>query len=83
MRSHADIISSADDAAIASARGVSIHTVRSWKQRDSIPAEHWAGIATMRLATLEELATYAASKAKAGRSPFPDQSGGTTEAAAA
>lgn len=41
---------------IADQRAISIHTVRSWAQRNSIPAEHWAWFAAEGHATLEELA---------------------------
>lgn len=63
MTTHADIVKAAGTAEeVASRRGVSVHTVRSWIQRDSIPAEHWAGFAADRAATLKELAEIAASK---------------------
>ena len=45
---------------LAALRGVSVHTVRSWGQRGGIPAEHWATLEAERLATLKELAEYAA-----------------------
>jgi len=38
---------------------VSIHTVRSWMQRDSIPPEHWLALADAGLTTLDELALAA------------------------
>ncbi len=38
------------------ATGASTHTVRSWIQRDSIPAEHWKLFADNEWAKLEELA---------------------------
>jgi hypothetical protein len=41
---------------VAEATGASIHTVRSWVQRNSIPAEHWKLFADKGWATLEELA---------------------------
>lgn len=63
MQTHADIVKNAGTAdEVARARNVSIHTVRSWIQRDSIPAEHWAGFALDGKATLQELALAAASK---------------------
>lgn len=61
MRTHADIVKAAgSDTEVADARGVSIHTVRSWIQRDSIPPEHWAGLAGEDGKLLIELAQYAA-----------------------
>ena len=62
MRTHAEIVAQAGSTEeVALARGVSTHTVRSWVQRDSIPAEHWAAFASDGKATLAELAEYAAS----------------------
>jgi len=55
MRSHTDIIAAADCDQLATLRGVSIHTVRSWGQRNSIPSEHWADIVEAKMATLAEL----------------------------
>lgn len=63
MRTHADIIRSRPAAEVSTALGVSLHTVRSWAQRNSIPAEHWAGIRDLGIANLEELAEAAASRA--------------------
>jgi uncharacterized protein YjcR len=63
MRTHSQIVAAAGRAEeIAIRRGVSVHTVRSWAQRDSIPGEHWAGFAEDGHATLEELAVAAAAK---------------------
>lgn len=62
MRTHADIIRPAEVEALASALGVSVHTVRSWRQRDSIPAEHWKVLVGLGAATLDELADAAAAK---------------------
>lgn len=63
MTTHADIVRSAAKAeAVASACGVSVHTVRSWITRDSIPAEHWATFAAADWATLDVLADAAARK---------------------
>lgn len=59
MRTHSQIIAALKDDHVATERGVSIHTVRSWRQRDSIPAEHWNGFARAGWATLEELAAGA------------------------
>lgn len=56
MRDHADIVKAAGIEAVAEATGASIHTIRSWIQRESIPAEHWKLIADNGWTTLEELA---------------------------
>ncbi len=61
MRNHSDIVKQAGTPeAVAAACGVSVHTVRSWGQRNSIPSEHWAGFADAGWTTLEELASAAA-----------------------
>lgn len=61
MQTHSEIVKRAGPAEeVARARGVSIHTVRSWIKRDSIPAEHWLGFATTGVATLDDLAAAAA-----------------------
>jgi hypothetical protein len=63
MRTHSQIVVAAGKPGeLAMRRGVSVHTVRSWIQRDSIPGEHWAGFAADGHATLEELADAAASR---------------------
>jgi hypothetical protein len=56
MRDHPEIVKAAGIEAVAEATGASIHTVRSWIQRESIPAEHWKLFAEKAWATLEELA---------------------------
>lgn len=56
MRTHPDIVKSVGVEAVAEATTASIHTVRSWVQRESIPAEHWKLFAGRGWATLEELA---------------------------
>lgn len=56
MRTHSEIVADADCEKIAELRGASIHTVRSWGQRNSIPAEHWPAFVSAGAATLEELA---------------------------
>lgn len=56
MRNHADIVKTAGIDAVAVATGASVHTVRSWVQRDALPAEHWKLFADGGWATLEELA---------------------------
>lgn len=64
MRTHSDILRDAGTVEeIATRRGVSVPTVRSWIQRDSIPSEYWADFANENCGTLEELA--AAEKARA------------------
>lgn len=70
MVTHAQIIDNArhgdvkgTQAVHAALRGVeSIHTVRSWRQRDSIPAHRWKDVSDAGFATLEELAAAAASR---------------------
>jgi hypothetical protein len=65
MRTHADIVAAADCDKIAGLRGASIHTVRSWGQRNSIPAEHWPTFIAEGAATLEELVAGVKPRAKA------------------
>lgn len=65
MRTHADIIRDAGGpVAVHDGLGLEAkqHTVRSWLQRDSIPADHWKACALAGFATLDELATAAAAK---------------------
>lgn len=63
MRTHSQIVAAAGrPEEVALRRSVSVHTVRSWAQRDSIPGEHWAGFAKDGVATLEELAVAAAAR---------------------
>jgi hypothetical protein len=65
MTTHSDIIKRAGTpAAILEKIGsvVSVHTVTSWRQRNSIPAEHWKVFCETGLATLEELAVAAAER---------------------
>lgn len=70
MRTHTEIVNAAGADRLAGLRRVSLHTARSWAQRDSIPSEHWSDIAEAKLATLEELAAAAASKVRpAARKP--------------
>jgi hypothetical protein len=56
MRDHSEIVRTAGVEAVADATGASIHTVRSWIQRESIPAEHWKLFAEKEWGSLEELA---------------------------
>lgn len=60
MRTHTQIVKDGGVSAIAERRRVSIHTVRSWLQRNSIPAEHWSGLVDDGLSSLEELAAAVA-----------------------
>lgn len=63
MRTHSQIIREAGTAeTVALNLGVSVNTVRSWIQRDSIPAERWAALRSLNAASLDELATAAATK---------------------
>lgn len=71
MRTHSDIVSAIGAEKLAELRTVSVHTARSWAQRDGIPAEHWAGIAGAGHATLKELAEYAAANPR--KRPDPTQ----------
>jgi hypothetical protein len=56
MREHGEIVRAAGVEAVVESTGASIHTVRSWIQRESIPAEHWKLFADHGWATLEEMA---------------------------
>lgn len=56
MRDHDVIVRAAGIEAVAEATDASVHTVRSWIQRGSIPAEHWKLFAEKEWATLHELA---------------------------
>lgn len=61
MRTHKQIISSAGAQSVIdrAGLGVTIHTVRSWQQRDGIPAQYWAALDASGIATLAELAAAA------------------------
>ena len=66
MRNHSDIVRAAGGPEeVALSFGVSRHTVRSWIQRDSIPADQWTAFADRQIASLEELAGAAARKRQA------------------
>lgn len=67
MRSHQQIIRDAGVDAVHGACGLAEKqlTVRSWAQRNSIPAEHWKALALAGIATLAELAEAAAAKREA------------------
>jgi len=57
MRTHSAIVGEAGSAEELALRcGVSVHTVRSWAQRDSIPPDKWVIFVNDEKATLEELA---------------------------
>ena len=63
MTTHSEIVKNAgkpEDVALAC--GVSVHTVKSWIFRNSIPAEHWADFAGAGWATLDDLAEIARAK---------------------
>ena len=62
MRTHRDILREAGHGQIGALTDRPITTVRSWDQRDSIPADMWLTIAEAGLSTLEELATGATRK---------------------
>lgn len=68
MRTHSQIIRDAGGALkVHDLLGLAskLNTVRSWYQRDKIPDEYWRAFADRKLATLDELATHAAVKARA------------------
>lgn len=64
MRSHNQIVKDIGPVELAALTGRPITTVRSWAQRDSIPADCWFPIVAEGLATAAELMASAA-KAKA------------------
>ncbi len=69
--SHRDIIERAGGpAAFGQPINIDGNTTKQWKRLDSIPSPHWAAIAAAELATLEELASGAASR----RTPTPAES---------
>lgn len=62
MRTHSQIIHDAGGPMAIKRRlslSATIHTIRSWAARNSIPAEYWSSVATAKLATLKELADAA------------------------
>lgn len=63
---HSEVVIRIGVDAIAMGLGVSRHTVRSWIQRDSIPADQWITFAAQGWASLDELA-----EAAARRKPSP------------
>lgn len=65
-RSHAAIVSAAGNVErIVKLRGLSVHAVRSWIPRNSIPAEHWNSLVEDGIASLDELASAAAKPPRA------------------
>lgn len=56
MQTHPDIIRKAGAPEVVAAKlGVSVHTVRSWLQRERIPLDRWSDFVNAKCATLEEL----------------------------
>lgn len=68
MRTHYQIIKDAGNEKIAEALGgiVPVNTVRSWRQRSSIPSEHWVPLAAANFATLEEFAAAVRPRRRGG-----------------
>ena len=63
MRSHAQIVKAAGAVeAVADRHGVSVHTVRSWIQRNSIPSDQWNAFAGDDVELLREIAVSAEQK---------------------
>lgn len=63
MLTHADIVRKAGTPQeVADWRNVSIHTVRSWIARNSLPPDQWLAFAQAGHASLEELATAATAR---------------------
>jgi hypothetical protein len=62
MRTHDKIVSDIGAQVLADLTGASIHTVRSWGQRKSIPAEYWAKLVSKGYCTADELMAAAAAK---------------------
>lgn len=62
MRSHSEIIRSATAQTVSELTDTSIHTVRSWVQRDSIPSEYWAALIAAGHCGADELIDAAAAK---------------------
>lgn len=54
---HSDIVRAAGKPhLVAKALGVSVHTVKSWRARNSIPADRWLDFVKCGAATFEQLA---------------------------
>jgi len=62
MRNHNEVIRGAGAQNVADLTGASIHTVRSWAQRDSIPSEYWAQLIAAGHCTADELIGAAAAR---------------------
>jgi hypothetical protein len=65
MRTHSKIAKEAGAEKLESITGASIHTCRSWVQRNRIPPEYWQALSDEKIASLEELAAGAAAKPRA------------------
>lgn len=63
MRSHTEIIRQAGEDAVVAATLAPLNTVRSWAQRDSIPAPQWAALVSAGHCTADELIAAAARRA--------------------
>ena len=61
-RTHRTILRESGHDRIITLTGLPVTTVRSWDQRDSIPADMWLTLADAEIATLEELAGSASRK---------------------
>ena len=62
MRTHAEIIRQAGENAIVAATNAPLNTVRSWAQRDSIPAPQWAALVEAKICKAAELIAAAAAR---------------------
>lgn len=62
MRTHRDILRDAGHDQIVALTRRPITTVRSWDQRDSIPADMWLDLSNAGFSSLEELAASASRK---------------------
>ena len=63
MRSHSQIVKAAGSVeAVAEKHSVSVHTVRSWIQRNSIPSDQWNAFAGDSVDLLREIAVSAEQK---------------------
>ena len=63
MRNHSQIVRDAGHSNLAELTASSIHTVRSWEGRNSIPSGHWKTIIDAGLAKADELIAAAAKSA--------------------
>jgi hypothetical protein len=62
MRSHSEIVRKVGEADLVTLTGASVHTIRSWVQRDSIPPRFWELLVSKKHCTADELMAYAAAK---------------------